>query len=296
MKHSLTLLTLLGLSLAACGQDDVVAAPYDAGDASPVAVDVSPDAQATTSGVAINHSMNRLAAGRTGRTPAYNDITLEIASVDALTAGSAAVLGTTALNTSACSAMGGCAWSVAGVELSGATLGLAARLRDNRTASALWVTTATGFAGPADVNTAGTTGLYGNGRAFAVSRDAIDTVIAPLVGLTGDEVMARGFIFGLIYNRYEGGAGDGSGTPVVGAAVSASVPSMRIVYPNNMFSGTVGSTASQGAFLAVPDAPGGALAVRFLVTPPRGESLSWDATRVTVSAPGLVYFTPMYAR
>lgn len=256
----------------------------------------TPAARATVSGAAIHHSMNRLASMRTGRTPAYSDITLDIMAVDALTTGAQAVLGSGALDTAACPAMGGCAWSVADVGLPGASLGLAARLRDNRSSGALWVTTATGFASPAEVAAAAAAGRFEDGRAFAVSRDAIDAVIAPMVGLTGDEVMARGFVFGLVYSRYDGRATDGSGTPVVGATVAAPGRALRVVYPNNMFSGTVGATASQGAFLAVPEAVGAPGAVTFTVTPPAGQTLSWDATRAAAVAPGVVYFAPMYAR
>jgi len=148
--------------------------------------------------------MNRLAATRTGRTPAYSGITLDIMAVDALTTGAAAVLGSGPLHKTMCAAMGGCAWSIADVGLRGAALGL------------------------------------------AVSRDAVNAVIAPMVGLTGDEVMARGLVFGLVYNRYDGRSADGSGAPVAGATVTAAGRALRIVYPNNMFSGTVSATASPG--------------------------------------------------
>lgn len=253
---------------------------------------------ATVAGVAINHSMNRLAAGRTGRTPEYSNLRVEAVSVDALAASgaSAPALAGSALETSMCGSMGGCAWSIGGVNLGGFTQGLAARLRDNRASGQLWVTTMTDSASPAQVTASATTGRFEDGRAFAVSRDAIDTVIAPMVGLTGDQVMERGFVFGLVYNPYSGRAADGSGTPVVGATVRASSSALRIVYPNNMFSGTASATANQGAFLAVPNSTGAASTTTFTVTPPSGGTQTWDSTRVAVVAPGAVYFIPMYAR
>ncbi|MDB4928074.1 MAG: hypothetical protein JWM10_558, partial [Myxococcaceae bacterium] len=253
---------------------------------------------ATLSGVSINHSMNRLAAALTGRTPTYGDLTVEAVSVDALAehGASAAALGASPLDTAACAGMAGCPWSVGGASLADATLGLAARLRDNRPSGQLWATTVTGFASPAETAAAAQSGSFTNGRAFAVSRDAIDAVIAPLVGLTGAEVMARGFVFGLVYNPASGSAADGSGQPVVGATVTASRAGLRIVYPNNTFSGTANATASQGAFLAIPEAAGGTVTTSFTVTPPAGMAQTWDATRTTVVTPDAVYFAPMYAR
>lgn len=288
-------LLLAAASALGCG-----AAP-DAADAGPDAThdDAAPDApsgaRGVVSGVAIYHSMNRLAAQRTGNTPAYSGLTLEVASVDALARGAADALGGAPFDSAACLAMGGCAWSLPDVALPAVTLGLASRLRDGR-ATPLWVTAATGIASPAEAAAAAASGRFEDGRAFVVSRDAIDAVVAPMVGLTGDEVMARGFVFGLVYDRAGSRAADGSGTPIVGATVTASAPGVRVVYPNNMFSGTVGATASQGAFLAVPSAAGAPVTVTFAVAPPAGQSLAWDATRAAVIAPGLVYFTPMYAR
>lgn len=301
MKRHHLLLSLVITGLAACGDGD--AAPTDAGPTADVgpfadAVIQASDGSVTLAGVSINHSMNRLASMQTGRTPEYSNLTVEAVSVDALAAAgaSAAALAGGALDTAACTGMGGCAWSVGGASLAGVTLGLAARLRDNRASGQLWVTTATGFASPEEVTAAARSGSYTNGRAFAVSRDAIDTVIAGLVGLTGEEVMARGFIFGLVYNTYSGSSADGSGQPVVGATVVASRAGMRIVYPNNTFSGTASATASQGAFLAVPEAVGASATTSFTVTPPAGMSQTWDATRTMVVIPGAVYFAPMYAR
>lgn len=283
MTRPLRLVSFFVAATLACGAEPAAPAAAPA------------DARAAVSGVAIHHSMNRLAATRTGRTPEYTGLTVEVVSVDALARGAADALASGPLVTSGCAAMGGCVWSLPDVALAGASLGLAARLRDGR-ATPLWVTTATGFASPADVAAAAASGRFEDGRSFAVSRDAIDAVIAPMVGLTGDEVMARGFVFGLVYNRYDGRAADGSGAPVVGATVTASAPGLRIVYPNGMFSGTAAATANQGTFLAVPSAPGTPATTTFTVTPPAGQSLTWDATRVAVVAPGAVYFAPMYAR
>ncbi len=286
--------------LSACGDGAASSpdarAPADGGDAG--GGDASSPGRTTVSGVAINHSMNRLAMMRSGRTAEYTDLTIEAVSDEALAGAgiNATALVGGPLNTTACGAMGGCAWSLDSVNLAGVTSGLAARLRDNRTSGQVWVTTMTGFASPTEVAAAAQSGRFEDGRAFAVSRDAIDTVIASMVGLTGDQVMERGFVFGLVYNRYDGRAADGSGQPVVGATVSASHGALRIVYPNNMFSGTASATANQGAFLAVPNAPGATSTTTFTVTPPAGQALTWDSTRTAVVTPGAVYFLPMYAR
>jgi len=293
MNTTTRLFAVLMTMLLGCGDGGGVPGPI--GDAGPATtVDVPSTAVISTAGFTINHSMNRLASMRTGRTVAYEQLTLEVASADALIAGGSTALGTTPLDTTACPAMGGCAWSVANIALGGVTLGLAARLRDNR-ATPLWVTTTTGFASPANLNTAAGTGRFDNGRAFAVTRDAIDGVIAPLVGLSGDEVMARGFVFGLVYDRASDASADGSGAPVMGATVASNSAGLRIVYPNNMFSGTVASTGSQGVFLAIPNAPGAAGPVTFVIAPPGDRTLTWDPHRVAVTAPGVVHFTPMYA-
>jgi hypothetical protein len=288
------LLCLSIACLAACGDGE--AASPDAAPA-PDGGDASVPSAVTLSGVLIKHSMNRLADQRTGRSPAYTDLSLDAVSVDALATGATATaLATAALDTAACPAMGGCAWSLPGANLAGVTLGLGARVRDNRASGQLWVTTVTGFASPTDVAAARQSGRFTDGRAFSVSRDAIDAVIAPMVGLTGAQVMERGLIFGLVYDVSTGAAADGSGTPIVGATVAANRGNLRIVYPNNTFSGTASATASQGAFLAVPDAAGPVTATTFTVTPPAGRNLTWDATRTMVVIPDAVYFAPMYAR
>jgi len=287
------LLSLCAVSLNACGSGDTTAPDADAPRAD--GGDASSATGATVSGLSISHSMNRLATMHTGRTSEYSNLSVEVVSVDALAGGgaSAAALSSGPLNTSACGTMGGCPWSLGGVNLANISMGLAARLRDGRISGQVWVTTVTGFASPSDVAATAQSGRFEDGRAFAVSRDAIDTVVAPMVGLTGDQVMERGFIFGLVYN---GRSADGSGQPVVGATVAASDASLRVVYPNSMFSGTASATANQGAFLAVPSAPGAAAATSFTVTPPTGQSLTWDSTRASVVMPGAVYFIPMYAR
>jgi hypothetical protein len=129
-----------------------------------------------------------------------------------------------------------------------------------------------------------------DGRGFAVTRDALDVVLGPMVGLSGDELLARGFVFGLVYG---GASADGSGEPVVGATVRASSPDFTIVYPGNRFSGTADATTSQGVFLAVPSAAGPATTVSFEVTAPDGD-LTWETEASAVNAGGGVYFHLMY--
>src|SRR5688572_9741445 len=103
MTHRRILLCLSFTGLAACG--DGAAASPDAGAPGADGGDASTASAVTLSGAAIKHSMNRLADGRTGRSPEYTNLTIEAVSVDALAmSATAPALATAALDTSTCPA------------------------------------------------------------------------------------------------------------------------------------------------------------------------------------------------
>jgi hypothetical protein len=280
-------LTVAAVCLSACGSD---ASSDDDGGGAP------PDAGtgvSTVSGKLINHSLNRLAAQKTGETADFSGLRLDVVGQDALLAGDVTGLGGGLLDTSGCGAMGGCAFRFGGVDLAGASEGLVARVTDTRTSDPLWVTTETWTLGADDLAALQASGGdFADARAFALSRGAVDAVIAPLLGLDADELMARGLVFGLVY---DGVSADGSGAPVAGATVAPSLAGMRVVYPNAMFSAAQSATGGQGVFLAVPDAAGPAASITFAVTPPAGSTATWDATPAVVHA-GAVYFLRLYSR
>lgn len=261
-----------------CGGDDTTPAPASG--------------KLSITGGNVNHSMNRLAEEKSGKTAEYSQLEVQIVSNDALAKdANAAALATAALNTTACQKQ--CSWTFDGLDVTGVTLGLSARIRDTRTSGAQWITTVTTAIPQVNVTSATQSGAaYKLGHSFGVTRDAIDTVMAPMVGLTADEVLARGVVFGIIYSTAE--AEGTSGTPLVGATVTPADPAVTIVYPNGTFSGTSEATAAQGAFFAIPKAgtPSGTLA--YTINNPAGQTLKWDATNVGVIVPGSMHLVPIY--
>jgi hypothetical protein len=244
-------------------------------------------------GAVIYHSLNRLAAEKSGVTPDYSALTISILGEGALlTDPVGSPLATGPLISSGCPMKGGCPFSFANIDVSGASIGLAARVADTRSAP-VWVTTETGSMSTAKLATFQKSGgTYDGGRAFALSRDAIDSILAKLVGLSGDEVMARGLVFGLVYGSAS--SSTMSGEPVPGATVKPSGSGLTVVYPTTKFDSTQATTGGQGAFLLVPAAAGAPTSVTVTVTPPSGQTLTWDAAQAAVLRPGAVYFMTLY--
>jgi hypothetical protein len=240
-------------------------------------------------GAVIYHSLNRLAAEKGGVTPDYSALALSILGEGALlTDPLGSPLATGPLASSGCPMMGGCPFSFANIDYSGASVGLAARVADTRS-TPVWVTTETGWMSTAKLAAFQKSGgTYDGARAFALSRDVIDSILAKLVGLSGDEVMARGLVFGLVYSTQS--SSTMSGEPVSGATVKPSGTGLTVVYPTTRFDSTQATTGGQGVFLLVPAAAGAPTSVTVTVTPPSGQTLTWDAAQAAVLRPGVVYF------
>jgi hypothetical protein len=287
MTRPLSLPLVLSLWLVACGGspaagDDAGMHARDGGGGA----DTGPAASGHVTGGVIYHSVNRLAAMTSGD-PEYTMIDVDIHSQAALAASATATpLATAPLQTTGCGTSGMCPFDVGGVTLASASGGLVVGLRDGHS-PALWVPTWTGTASAADVTSAGDS--FADARAFIVSQHGFDDVLAPIAGVAPTDLLARGVVFGLVY--------DASGMPITGATVAVVGRSdVTIVYPNGNFSGTATSTTMQGSFMAVPAAAGTSVAeLTFTVTPPSGSTLTWIQDQPALLAPGVLSFSLLYA-
>lgn len=237
------------------------------------------------------HSLNKLVMTKAE----YSG--LEVALVDEgrlLADAGAAPMAKVALDTSANQTTGQTKFSFPGVDLSGASIGIAVRVSDTR-ATPLWVTTETSSIDAAALASIQSSGAgFSSAVGFALSRDGFDGKVATLAGVAADELLARGVIFGLVY---DGISADGSGTPVAGATVTPSDATFTVIYPTGNFSGTQASTANQGVFFAIPSAASAApRSVTFTVTPPAGQSLSWDTTLPAIVRSNAMFFLRLYAK
>lgn len=52
----------------------------------------------------------------------------------------------------------------------------------------------------------------------------------------------------------------------------------------------------QGAFIAVPSAPGVVTTSTFTITPPAGQTITWDTTQAAVVNPGAMHFILMFSK
>jgi hypothetical protein len=270
------LVVVASLAIFGCGEGD----------------DTRPARLRDMSGNVVYHSLNRLAAQRTGRMPDYSDLTVELFSQDALLAGPAAApLASHSLDTTSCQGPNGsCTWSFPSVDTASVHTVLLSRIADRRDANPLWVTTTTNAASAAELD--GANAITGR-TAFALSRDAVGVGIAHLTGLTADELLARGFVFGLVYEPRS--ATRDSGEAVIGATVTATSGWLEIVYPTGNFGDTASSTGNQGVFLAIPTSgETGVRQSRFTVTPPSGRALTWYAPAAPI-VPGSVSFLLLFA-
>jgi hypothetical protein len=266
--------------------DDAPAVDAALGDAGPMP-DRGTPAGGTVAGGIIYHSVNRRATEMSGTTPEYSQIEVAIHSHAALLADAdAAPLGTVPIP-AGCTASGMCAFSVPAVDLAAASGGLVVGLRDLR-ATPIWAPSWTNTAGADALAAAVAAGSLADARSFVVSQEGFDLVLAPMTTIAANELLARGVIFGLVY--------DEAGRPVMGATVAAAGRSdLTIVYPNGTFDGVAAATATQGAFMAVPAAGAPATAeVSFTVTPPAGSALTWTTDQPALLARGVLSFTLLY--
>lgn len=242
-------------------------------------------------GGVVYHSLNKLVM----TTAEYSG--LEVALVDEgklLADANAAPIAAVALDTPANPSTGQTKFAFPGVDFTGASVGVAVRVADTR-ATPLWITTETSSidaAALASMESSG--GGFSSAVGFALSRDAFDGKVATLAGVAPDELLARGVIFGLVY---DGISADGSGTPVTGATVAPSDASFTVIYPTGNFSGTQSTTGNQGVFLAIPSASSAApKSVTFTVTPPAGQSLAWDSALPAIVRANAMFFIRLFAK
>lgn len=234
-------------------------------------------------GQVVFHSLNRLAAERSGRAIDATGLVAAAVDLDALASSTSMVpLAEVGLAGEACeqASTGSCGYSL---ELCRDAAGGAGApgiaIRDGRSDAPLWLTTAQ----PLDAK-----------ASFAVTRDTLDTVVAPLLGLDADELLRRGVIFGLVYSS--SAATSGQGVALAGATVTASDPSVTVVHPTTTFDGSGAATGRQGVFLAIPREPGAVASTTFRVTPPAGVDHTWDDAQVARFIPGAMFFQVMFAR
>jgi hypothetical protein len=234
-------------------------------------------------GQVVLHSLNRLAAERSGRAIDATGLVAVAVDLDALATGTeAAPLAEIGLAGEACeqASAGSCGYSIELCRDAAAGAGAPGiAIRDGRSDAPLWLTTAQ----PLDAK-----------AAFAVTRDALDGVVAPLLGLDADELLRRGVIFGLVYSSSAGASGQG--VALAGATVTASDDSVTVVHPNTTFDGFGTATARQGVFLAIPREPGAVVSTTFRVTPPAGVDLAWDEAQVGHFVPDAMFFQVMFAQ
>lgn len=234
-------------------------------------------------GQIVFHSLNRLAAERSGRAIDATGLVAAAVDLDALASGaSPEPLAEVGLAGEACAqaSTGSCGYSLAICRDAAAGAGAPGiAIRDGRSDAPLWLTTAQ----PLDAK-----------ASFAVTRDSLDTVVAPLLGLDGEELMRRGVIFGLVYSS--SAATSGQGVALAGATVTASDDAVIVVYPSTTFDGVGAATARQGVFLAIPREPGAVATTTFRVTPPAGVDHTWDGAQVARFVPDAMFFQVMFAK
>jgi hypothetical protein len=243
-------------------------------------------------GGVIFHSMNKLASGRSGKAIDATGLAAEVVDLGDLAEGAElAPLSEASLSGDECvnATSGSCGFCFVDTNIEGNTEGVGVSVRDTRTSDKLWLTTVRGAASAEDLAALQSAGApLDTAWPFAVTRDALDTVVAELTGVSGDELMKRGVIFGLIYSTPS--TSEASGEPVAGATVTPSDGDVTVVYPTTKFNGVGSTTGGQGAFIAFPSAPGAATTTTFTVNAPSGETHTWDAAQVAHFAPGVMYF------
>ena len=239
-------------------------------------------------GRVVFHSMNRLASEQTGTAIDTTALLAEVVDMQTFSAAAQLDLAGEACETAI---MGSCSFCFTDIPVTTDTAGLGVAIRDGRTGDRKWITTLQ-EAGTAErlADLQAETAPLDTAVGFAVTRDALDTVIAPLTGLSGDELMERGVIFGLVYANTANGE---RGVPLAGAVVTANDSDVIVIHPGSKLSGVGSATNQQGIFPAIPREPG-VLATTFTVTPPEGASQTWNVDQVGRFVPDTMYFQVMH--
>lgn len=272
--NRVTPILLLTLSAIACSSDD--AEPC-------VASSPDPTTFLAVEGFTIQHSLSKKAAEDSSVALDFSGLEVDLVDPGVFEAPTFTTLATVALETDGCGDGSGCLWRLSGVALPETTGALVASIRDSRGTDPIWATTFMTIAdGPSiDALRSSQTALI-DVRSFALTLAALDNVIGPLVGLSGDELLSRGMVLGIVV-----GSAEGCGTqqpPQSGATVSSDRSDVQLLYPNSNVSGLSDKTEKQGMFFAVPDAGIGAVTTTFSIT----GDLAWPADLPVWITPGVV--------
>lgn len=273
--NRVTPVLFLTLFTSACSSDD---------DAEPcVASSPDPATFLAVEGFTIQHSLSKKAAEDSSVALDFSGIDVDLIDPGVLEAPTFTTLATVALETDGCGDGSGCLWRFSGIDLPETTAALVASIRDTRETDPLWATTFMTIADSPTVDAlrSSQTALI-DVRSFALTREALDSVIGPLVGLSGDTLLERGMVLGIVV-----GSAEGCGTqqpPQSGATVSSDRSDVQLFYPNSNVSGLSDKTEKQGMFFAVPDAGIGAVTTTFSIT----GALTWPADLPVWITPGVV--------
>jgi hypothetical protein len=264
------LLALPALCLAACDDgDDTPDGPY-----------------LYVTGTTVMNSLNRLASDTSGEAIDFSDLVVELYDSAALGQAGAAPLADAPIDFTDCGDESPCDWSFGGVVLPDTATALVASIRDGRSSDPLWATTWATIASQEQLEALRSShGSLKDTHTFAFTYDTVETVIAPLVGLSGEELLARGVVVGLTGGPV---SGDERVPAVVGCTVRSSLPDVSIYYPTSNAQGLTDATANQGLFFAVPPASDTVQRVGFTITPPDGEDYTWDSDSPVWVGPNLV--------
>jgi hypothetical protein len=256
-------------------EPDVSPAPSSEPDVSPTPIGVE-DFLLDVSGHTVQHSLTRLAAEQSGQLPQFSDLVVELHDPGSFAESGQSLLLSAPLETDDCGGESPCTWAFSEVQIPDAAPGLVASIRDGRSSAPLWVPTWATIADPDTLVELAVSGeALAGAETFALTYDAIETVIGPLIGLDEASILERGLVVGVVGGQP---ASDGHVPPVAGCTVLPGTSGQTIYYPNSNVSALTTTTANQGIFFAVPDAAGGVLSTTYAITPPDGQTLTWDST------------------
>ncbi len=267
----------LALSLAACESEPVEC------DLAPGTGD--PGAFLSVTGFTIQHSLSKKAAEASGQALDLSNLVVDL--IDPGLEGDDGPLTLASAPFDTSGSQGPFPWSFSGIDVPTTVSALMASIRDGRTSDPLWVTTWAFQATNASLTQLReTSGALGDVHTFALTYDTLYYVIGPLVGLSGDELLARGMVLGVVSDQ---ASSCGEAAPAVsGRVVTSSQSDLTIYYPNSTVSDLSDETANQGIFFAIPNAPGGIVQASFSVTSDADDSLQWEVDAPAWISPDVV--------
>ncbi|MBK9262388.1 MAG: hypothetical protein IPM54_21620 [Polyangiaceae bacterium] len=264
---------VLALSMSGCDDTPVTCESSKSGDAA---------AFLAVEGLTIQHSLSK----KSGNPVDLTNLLVEL--VDPASFADPATEKPLASQKLDTSTLGGspASWSFTSVDLLDTTNTLLASIKDGRTENPLWVTTYANVADAARLDELrASNGAIADVRTFALTRDAIDAVVAPVLGQSGGDVLARGVLIGIVVDP-----ADACGDPqpaVSDCTVTTDRQDVTISYPDSRVEGLTDETANQGMFFAVPNAVGMASTANFTITAGSFDSREWATTSAWI-VPGRV--------